>query len=301
MIVRVLGSAAGGGVPQWNCACPNCGAARQGRAPRRTQASLAISEDGARWLLLNVSPDVTQHIEAFPPLQPSGVRGTPIIGALITDANVDHLGGLAHLRQEGPHRFTIRSSALVRAIAVEQPAFAAFAHPPHAWLETPLDDGAACAPRDIDDPVGHEWIVRAIPVPGLAPGFAGRRAERGAVVAYEIEVRSGARLLYAPVFSTIDRPLADAARRADIVFLDGSFHDDDEMDRMGLGRKRARDLGHQPVSGGTLAFAATLSNRRLFTHLNNSNPLLDPSSPAARAVREAGCELAEDGLEIHLT
>ncbi|MBV8283580.1 MAG: pyrroloquinoline quinone biosynthesis protein B, partial [Candidatus Eremiobacteraeota bacterium] len=127
MILRILGSAAGGGVPQWNCACGNCAAARTGKAPRRTQSGAAVSADGNRWILLNCSPDIGAQIEAYDALLPKAVRETPIDGMLLTDANVDHIGGLAVLRQSGTHRFVVRSSAVVRDIATAQPAFAPFA------------------------------------------------------------------------------------------------------------------------------------------------------------------------------
>lgn len=300
MIVRVLGSAAGGGVPQWNCACANCSAARRGLQPRRSQSSLAVG-DGDRWLLLNCSPDVAAQIEAFAPLQPRTTRGTPITGMLLTDANIDHIGGLAALRQSGQHAFTVRSSAVVREIAIAQPAFSPFAQPAHRWLDVPLD--AACEAVDSDDLLGGAIDVRAIPVPGLTPGYAGRRAVRGAVAAYEIRVRAtGKTLLFAPVFAAVDAPLRDAIARADVAFLDGSFYADDELVREGLMEKTARHLGHQPVSGrdGTLAQLDGAAVRTIFTHLNNSNPMLDASTAAAREVARAGAAVAYDGMELVL-
>lgn len=302
MIVRVLGSAAGGGVPQWNCACANCDAARAGVRPVRSQSSIALSADGDRWYLINASPDVAWQIESFAPLQPHALRGTPILGALFTDANVDHIGGLAVLRQAGPHRFVMRSSALVREIAIAETAFAPFARSPHRWLDVEVD-AALRAAGGFDDPIGSELDVTAIAVPGLTPGYAGRRMERGAVLAYEVrDTRSGGVVLLAPVFAAIDGALREAIARADVAFLDGSFYDDDEMPALGLGERRARSLGHQPVGGddGTLASIADLSNRRIFTHLNNSNPMLDSDSAAALAVAESGAEVAYDGMDLRV-
>ncbi len=301
MIVRVLGSAAGGGVPQWNCACANCAAARAGRAPRRTQSSLAVSADGVRWLLLNCSPDVASQIEAFPPLQPPQPRGTPIGGMLLTDANVDHIGGLTTLRQGGAEGFVVRSSPVVRALAVAQPAFAPFTTAPHRWLEVFFD--SPCEPENGDDIVGNPLKVRALAVPGTTPGYDGRRRVRGAVVAYEIADRGKeTRLLFAPVFSAIDDLLADAIARAKVAFLDGSFYSDDELLAAGLLPKRARMLGHQPVGGfdGTLAALRGVRTHIVFTHLNNSNPMLEPESPAYGSVREFGAEIAYDGMELTL-
>jgi pyrroloquinoline quinone biosynthesis protein B len=299
VIVRILGSAAGGGVPQWNCACPNCAAARAGTQPRRLQSSLAISADGDRWVLLNVSPDIAAQIEAHPPLQPRGVRGTPISGIVLTDANVDHLGGLVTLRQAGDHRFTVRSSAVVREIATAQEAFAQFARPPHRWLAT---DAGPLAAAD-DDPVGSGLAVRAIPVPGLTPGFAGRQAVRGAVTAYAIRAAGGGpTVLFAPVFAAVDALLAAEIRAADVSFLDGSFFTDDEMRTIGAGDKLATSLGHAPLAGpgGTLAAIGTVRGRCFATHINNTNPILDPSSPAAAVLAEHGVEVAPDGLVLTL-
>jgi pyrroloquinoline quinone biosynthesis protein B len=299
VIVRVLGSAAGGGVPQWNCACANCSATREGRRPRRTQSSLAVSSDGGRWLLLNCSPDVAAQVEAFAPLRPAPPRGTPIAGMLVTDANVDHLGGLTVLRQHGERGFVVRSSGAVRAIAVAQPAFAAFARQPHRWPEAPL--GAPCEADGDDDLVGNRITVRAIPVPGTTPGYDGRRSLRGAVVAYEIADRpSTHRLLFAPVFADVDDALGRAIESASVAFVDGSFYSDDELVAQGLANKRARALGHLPVggAGGTLEKLRGTKTRVIFTHLNNSNPMLDPDSPAAARVRELGAEIAFDGMEL---
>ncbi len=302
MIVRVLGSAAGGGVPQWNCACANCRAARAGRAPRRTQSSLAISTDRKRWLLLNCSPDVAAQIEAFAPLQPRRTRGTPVDGMLLTDANVDHIGGLAVLRQGGnAGGFRVRSSALVRSIATAQPAFAPFAAPPHRWLE--LMPGELAPSEGDDDLVGNSLSIRTIAVPGTTPGYDGRRRERGAVVAYEISTRDGrSRLLFAPVFSAIDDALGGAIERAAVAFLDGTFYTDGELLAAGLLRKRARDLGHQPVGGldGTLTQLRGVNARLIFTHLNNSNPMLDPDSASHARVRADRAEIAYDGMELTL-
>ena len=191
-----------------------------------------------------------------------------------------------------------RSCATSRA---RQPAFAPFAQPPHRW--SAIDDGAVCAPEFDDDPIGGALEIRALFVPGLTPGFDGRHATPGAVVAYDVyDRRSGGRAVFAPVFSGMNRALIDALERADVAFLDGSFFSDDELPSLGLGEKTARGLGHQPADGadGTLAAVAALKNRRIFAHLNNSNPMLDPDSPAAIAVAETGAEVAYDGMELRL-
>ncbi len=295
MIVRVLGSAAGGGVPQWNCACPNCSAARAGAAPRRSSSSFAVSGDGERWWLINVSPDIAAQIEAYAPLQPRVERGTPIAGMLLTDANVDHLGGFAVVRQDGDHAFVVYSSATVREIACAQEAFATFAAAPHRW-----DAVAPGTSFSLDETLD----VRVIAVAGLTPGYAGREALADAVVAYAIVDRaSGESALFAPVFMDVTEPLLAAARAATVAFFDGSFWSDDELRGVGV-PKAARALGHAPVGGpnGSLARLATVAgatrHRRFYAHLNNTNPLLDPHSIEAQTARRSGFEVASDGLEI---
>ncbi len=301
MIVRVLGSAAGGGVPQWNCACNNCDAARAGRRPRRTQSSVAVSHDGKRWLLLNCSPDIAWQIDAFESLHPYAPRGTPIAGMLLTDANVDHLGGLTTLRQSGNHRFVLRSSAAVRAIAERQPAFAPFSKPPHRWLDVPFD--RPCEAVDDDDIVGNLLTVRALDVPGTTPGYDGRRRCPGAVVAYEISDRGREnRFLFAPVFSDIDEPLRNSIASAHVALIDGTFYTSDELATANLLAKQAESMGHQAVAGsaGTLETLRGVGSRIIFGHINNSNPMLDPDSAASKQIRDAGAEIAYDGMELRL-
>lgn len=300
MIVRVLGSAAGGGVPQWNCNCSNCSDARSGSQPCRLESCVAVSADGARWVLLNCSPDIAHQIKAFAPLQPRERRGTPISEILLTDANVDHIGGLAVLRQNGSHAFVIRSSPVVRNLALKQRAFAPFSLPPHAWLEV-LED--RCFPRGTDGIVGNDLYVRAFPVPGTTPAYAGRKPEAGAVLGYEIrDPSTGKTLVFAPVFAEISAALRSAVGRADVALLDGSFYTDDELIAGGFMSKSAQHLGHHPIGGrdGTLAQFAGVRARIVFTHLNNSNPALDPASGPAREISAAQAEVAFDGMEFSL-
>ena len=295
MIVRVLGSAAGGGVPQWNCACANCGAARAGERPRRSQSSFAVSGDGKRWWLVNASPDIAQQIEAAPALQPRDGRGTPIAGMLFTDANVDHLGGLAVVRQQGDHAFVLYSSAVVRALALQQRSFSPFGASPHRWEALGSGDAISLDPR---------LTVRVIAVDGTTPGYAGREARADAVVGYAIsDTQSGACALFAPVFASVGEPLLAAARGADLAFFDGSFWSDGELASVGV-EKAARALGHAPISGpgGSLAALGATPGRgpRFFAHLNNTNPLLDPRSQEFAEAAKLGFGVAEDGQEFHL-
>ena len=190
----------------------------------------------------------------------------------------------------------------MRAIAKAQPAFAPFALSPHSWLEVPLH--GFCPPTaEANDVVGDALSVRAIPVAGTTPGYDGRRELPGAVVAYEIRDRtSGGRLLFAPVFAELNDELREAIAAADVAFLDGTFFYDDEMPAAGLMDKSARHLGHQPLGGpdGTLALLGPVNTRIIFTHINNSNPALNPDSQESLALRTCGAEIAYDGMALTL-
>jgi pyrroloquinoline quinone biosynthesis protein B len=287
--LHVLGSAAGGGVPQWNCGCSNCTAAREKRLPQRTQASLAASADGKTWVLFNATTDLRRQIESDPSLAPRGMRASPICAAILTDANVDHSAGLLDLRQAGP--FSVYSTETVRDTLVGRNAmFAPFAHPPRTW-ET-VDE------RGVD--VAGMRIAR-IAVDGLLPGYAGGQRVDGAVSAFSIEDRSGGRAVYAPVFLEVNSGLIAAANAAEVAMFDGSFWSDDELAETGLGSRTAREMGHAPIDGpgGSLKeLRGAACARKYYTHINNSNPALDPSSPEAATLRAAGILLAEDGARI---
>jgi pyrroloquinoline quinone biosynthesis protein B len=300
VIVRILGSAAGGGVPQWNCGCSICSRTRNGELPARTQSSVAVSADGNAWILVNASIDLPKQFAVTPELWPDDVRATPMIAVCLTDANVDHTAGLGELRQN-PGPLVIVSSPVTRSLLAGERAFERFARPPHRWLGVEPDGQDVAA--GIDTGLAGAMEVRVHDVPGLLPGYAGREPARGAVVAFEFVARdSGARLLVAPVCLDYGGALLELVTRSDVALLDGSFYSDDELAAAAAGAKAARAIGHAPVgqSDGTLARVAALPNRRVFIHVNNTNPMLDPHSLAAAAVREAGCEVASDGQVIRL-
>ncbi|MBC5805313.1 MAG: pyrroloquinoline quinone biosynthesis protein B [Candidatus Eremiobacter antarcticus] len=295
MIVKVLGSAAGGGVPQWNCGCSNCQAAREGRAPYRLQASIAVSGDRINWTLVNVTTDIRLQLARSANMQPSKPRATPFAAVVLTDANIDHVAGLLEFRQADV--LHIYSTDVVRETVCCNPMFEPLRRGGKEWhaFEATADVATVTLPV----PGLH---VKAIAVPGLLPSYAGSQALDGATVAYLIE-GGGKRLLYAPIFLELSAELLRQARSADAVFLDGTCWSDGELIDLGLGRRTARAMGHAPVGGpdGSLAVAAGIpAEHRYYTHVNNSNPLLDPSSAASRELREGGFAVALDGLEIDL-
>jgi pyrroloquinoline quinone biosynthesis protein B len=294
MQIKVLGTAAGGGVPQWNCACTNCAAARQGKLARRRVASAALSGNESDWMLINASCNISEQLSAaklWPP--PQRKRASPIAALFLTDANIDHTVGLLELRQG--ENFTVYSTALVRETLRAAPMFAQLGTR-FDWRA--IDDGLTC--RELDEVAGmRAWVI---PVDGLLPSYAGGARCAGAAVAYRFE-RGGACIVYAPIFLALDESLHRELGGADALFLDGTCWTDDEMISLGLGSRSAREMGHQPMSGpgGSLERTRDLSAAyRYYTHVNNSNPILDPASAAARELAQAGFSVPDDGLEITL-
>jgi pyrroloquinoline quinone biosynthesis protein B len=298
MRIRILGTAAGGGLPQWNCACTNCTRARRGRLRPRRIAALAVCADDGRWVLVNAPCDIGSQLASTPHLWPAGRRANPIACLLLTDANIDHTAGILEFRQAGA--FSTYSTALVRRTLAGARMFAPFARQPRRWTSYALRRDSNGV--ELSVPEAPRLRIRAIPVPGLLPSYAGGQRRHGATVAYAFE-QEGARLVYAPIFADLSPGLVNALAGADAVLLDGTCWTDDELIRLGLGTRTARDMGHLPVTGpgGWLARLPHLRARHRFvTHLNNSNPLLDPQSAARRALHRAGFTVPADGLEIAL-
>jgi len=295
----VLGSAAGGGVPQWNCGCRVCRLAWSGdkRVKPRTQAGIALSVDGASWLLLNASIDLRQQILAAPALQPSGGgRGSPIAAIVLTNAEVDSAAGLLALRERQPLSI-FGTEATLDAIGANR-------------MFDVVD--RAVAPRRAVR-LGETFE----PLPGLklelfaVPGKVPLWLEEGKVSTADIGEATvcvaaeagGARLVYAPACAHVTEDLDARVGQADVLFFDGTLFADDEMIANGLGDKTGRRMGHMPVAGegGTLeAFARHPKVRRILIHINNSNPILIEESPEEAKVKAAGWEVAFDGMEIGL-
>lgn len=304
MRIRILGAAAGGGLPQWNCNCPNCRAARSGdsHVVPRTQSSVAVSADGCAWFILNLSPDIRTQIHSFPPLSPQGdaPRGTGIAGAILTDAEIDHTLGLLLLREGCP--FPVHSTPTVRRwlnryLPIE-PVVSRFT--PRPWVE--LIPGEPCPLRT---PGGDEsgLTVTVFELDSHLPRFVTDPSEdpAGAVAGLIIEGPGGGRMVYAPGVARITPGLRAAAEKADLVMIDGTFWTGDEMIRLGLGTRDASDMGHLPVgdAGGSLEWLSGLAAaRKVYLHINNTNPMLNDAGPEAARVREAGISIGRDGDEF---
>lgn len=307
MQVRVLGSAAGGGFPQWNCSCTNCNGFRAGilRATARTQSSIALSADGERWYLINASPDIRQQINTSPWLSPrTGPRDTPIHAILLTNAEIDHIAGLLSLRESQP--LCLYSTRQVRDWVLESNmVFQGLFRPPTKNLWKIVD---TTGPHDLIGIDGQESGLRyeVFLVPGKPPAYlTGLVAESPeATIGYIIHaVRSGRSLVYLPAIKHLDSSVKRRLEQCDCFFLDGTCWSDDELVRKGLSQKTSLSMGHVPISGpgGSLDQLADLRRaRKIYTHLNNTNPLLIEDAPERRVVEEAGWEIAFDGMTIEL-
>jgi len=312
MHVKILGSAAGGGFPQWNCACLNCRALRAGtfRGKARTQAQLAISADSERWFLLGASPDLRAQIEAAPELHPQAVddatRQSPICGAVLLNADIDHVLGLLLLRELQP--LSAYATLSVRRILTEdnsmfvmlqrvdgQLRWAEIAAGETFSLRTPLDEDSGLRCRALS--LGRHY-----------PAYVSRRRQaelirHEASLGLIVESPSGKRLAYMPAVPQIDHVLLKEADSADVLLFDGTFWSDDELLHIQGNGQTAQEMGHVPVSSptGSLAQLAHLKcPRKIYVHINNTNPMLDEASAEHREVRDRGWEIAEDGWQFEL-
>jgi pyrroloquinoline quinone biosynthesis protein B len=294
----VLGAAAGGGYPQWNCRCAVCRLAwgSDARTRARTQASLAVSADGLQWTLLNASPDLRAQLLATGCLQPrTGARDSPIAAVVLTGAEVDQVAGLLTLRER--QAFTVFATDETLAALAANPIFAVLA-PDLVARESVKPDRPFLLPGGITAELFAVPGKVALYLEGENPALAG---ETGANVGVEL-VCDNRRLIYVPGAANITAALHGRFARADVVLFDGTLFADDEMISTGTGEKTGRRMGHMPIDGqsGTLAALADLPGRRILTHINNTNPILIEGSPERRKVEAAGFEVAEDGMEIVL-
>ncbi|MBV9501200.1 MAG: pyrroloquinoline quinone biosynthesis protein PqqB [Acidobacteriaceae bacterium] len=298
MRIRVLGAAAGGGFPQWNCSCSNCRRLRQGRfnGQPRTQAQLAISTDDTSWFLLNASPDIRFQIESFPPLHPhaSHLRHSPISGIVLPSAELDAALGLLLLRES--HPLTVYATNAVRQIlTADNTLFQVLRRQPNQVTWISILPGVAF-------PLGNSGI-ECVPVSteGDFPGFVSKERiaqfDRAEAVLGILLEHLGRRVALFPGASRVRPDWPQILRTCEVVFFDGTFWSDDELIRLQGNGKSARQMGHQPVED-TLCALADIEARKIFIHINNTNPMLDEDSEEFRRVRDAGWEIACDGMDL---
>ena len=297
MHVRVLGSCAGGGLPQWNCGGPNSVRARAGdpNVAARTQPSIAVSADGQRWSLLNANPDLRAQFAEFPGLHPRpGTRDVPLDSIVLTSAELDHVLGLIVLREALSYR--IVSTVWVRDMILRHNAAWRLLEP--AWGTAQLDE-----PVKLDR--NGDLQARFFPVPGKVPGYLRDEASNHpeACVGVRItDTRTGRRLVYTPGLRSLDPGTLAELEAADCRFVDGTFFTADELRSLRPGAPDAVAMGHLPITGtdGSLARLAKLPGRTLYIHMNNTNPVLDSNSRESAEVTRAGVEVAADGQEFRI-
>jgi pyrroloquinoline quinone biosynthesis protein B len=279
--IHILGSAAGGGLPQWNCACANCVAARTGKIAPQTQSSTAISGDSEavrRYFLINASPDLARQIESMPQLHPGrdSPRNTPIAGVLLTNADIDHALGLLLLRQQ-------ETPLIVYAADETRTAL--------AWIDSVL--ARFC---------GIEWRKISADFKSLSATLAFRAIELSRSVAFQFrDEKSGATALFAPSVGELTGELREAVHASDAVVFDGTFWSDGELAIVRPGARTAREMNHLPISDGSLDFLhQSRGSRKIYTHINNTNPILMPGTRERAQLEQAGIGIARDGLEIVL-
>ncbi len=297
MWVRVLGSAAGGGFPQWNCTCPPCQAVRAGTRPcrPRTQSSVAVSPDRRTWFLLNASPDVRAQLESCPALHPAGNRAVPVRAVLLTDAELDHTLGLLLLREgrdlvlhatEAVHGTLCDGTGLLRTLE---------AYCPVTWQ--PVTPGTSV-------PLGEDLSYRAFDVPTTKRARFGPAAGPGRVTGYRLtDQRTGRALVYLPGVQELTPGVRAELGDCACLLVDGTCWRDDELIRLGLAARTSREMGHLPIDGpgGSLGPLSGLpAEHKLYIHVNNTNPILLEDAPERRIVEQHGLRVADDGLELQI-
>lgn len=306
MWVQILGSAAGGGFPQWNCNCPNCQGVRNGSLPchPRMQSSIAVSADYRHWFLFNASPDIRSQIDACPPLWPRGnVRHTPIQAIVLSDAELDHTLGLLSLREAGCLRI-YATEWIYAALSEWNPILRTLrTYCTIEWQPMRLQEAIPLTRADGLDSGLRCQAFETLSTKMVA--FAlGSTVSPEATVGYRItDVRTGHVLVYMPAVQQLHAVVRNQLQDCDCLLIDGTCWDDDELVRLGIGRKTARAMGHLPIGGrsGSLEQLAALnSNRKVYTHINNTNPVLIEDSPQRQAVEAHLIEVAFDGMEMEI-
>jgi len=305
MQVRILGSAAGGAFPQWNCGCANCRSLRAGTfaGKARSQTQVAISEDGRSWFLLGASPDLRSQIESTPELHPrEGVRQSPIAGVVLANADLDHVLGLLMLRELQPLR-VYATPSVRRILREDNSMFAMLQRIPKqvSWEDIKLE--LQFTLRDAQGNSGPQ--IQALSLATHYPAYVtaerqARLAPGEASLGFLIQSQSGKHLAYMPAVPQLDEKLLRQLEACNVVLFDGTFWSDDELIRVQGSGQTAGQMGHIPVQEILAKLAEVRRPRKIFLHINNTNPMLDETSAQYREVRAAGWEVAEDGWQVDL-
>ena len=291
---QILGAAAGGGLPQWNCGCDNCDLARQGKIPSQTQSSLAVSADGTSWAVLNASPDIRLQLAQTSVLHPTGLRDSPLVSVLVTNGDIDHVAGLLTLREM--QAFTLFATAGIHDVLGANPVFDAL--DPRAVIRNTvaLDAPFALSPG---------LTATLFAVPGKVPLYMESGEVKTDLIGDQtvgVHLQAGGKsMFYIPGCALMNDDLRARLDGADVVLFDGTLWQDDEMVQAGLGTKTGKRMGHMSMSGpdGSIAaFAGMGIGRKIYIHMNNTNPVLRPDSAERAKVTAAGWIIGQDGMEI---
>ncbi|QFT60830.1 Coenzyme PQQ synthesis protein B (plasmid) [Sulfitobacter sp. THAF37] len=295
MKLVILGAGAGGGLPQWNCGCRNCADARAGLIPRMTQSSVAVSPDGRDWVVLNASPDIRSQLDRTPQLHPRGLRDTPIAALVLTNGDIDHIAGALTLREKTP--FTVHATASGLDILNSNSVFGVL-------------DPELVKQQRIELDASFEPVPGLTITPFAVPGKVALFLEGDELNLEEVGEQTvglilesgGRRVAYVPGCAAIPDWLKRRLQGFDLLLFDGTVWNNDDMQRTGTGEKTGARMGHVPQNGplGSLERLADIAGRRMYIHINNTNPILQPDSPERASVLAAGWEIASDGMEITL-
>jgi pyrroloquinoline quinone biosynthesis protein B len=302
--IKILGAAAGGGLPQWNCTCANCSALRQNHPniQARTQSQLAVTADDKTWFLINASPDLRQQLINNPEIHPDpakGLRNTPVAGIILTSADLDHVLGLLLMREFTPVR--IYATRPVISILQKNSFFHMLDRLPGQSRWTEIEP-------NVSFQAGGGLTCTPIALSNSLPTYISEEDRAAldptaATIGLILEDSKGARVAYLPALPSVSAPLKLLLSTCSTIFIDGTFWTDDELQRIQPGTPLARSMGHLPINGpdGSLETLTDLKDtRKIYTHINNTNPILQEQSSERRVVEDAGWEVAWDGLEITL-
>ncbi|MEP1961361.1 pyrroloquinoline quinone biosynthesis protein PqqB [Tateyamaria sp.] len=293
---HILGAAAGGGLPQWNCGCENCNLARAGEIPAQSQSSVAFSADSEQWAIVNASPDIRDQMARTTALHPTDLRKSPLKSILLTNGDIDHVAGLLTLREQ--QAFTLFATTEIHQVIADNPIFNAL-----------NPDFVTRIAIELDEPfqLTTGIAARLIAVPGKVPLYLeGETVQTDLIGEQTVGVQleaSGKLVFYIPGCAVMPPDLKARIEGADMVMFDGTLWQDDEMVRAGLSQKTGQRMGHMSMSGteGSIAaFEGVNVAQKIFVHMNNTNPVLRPGSSEKSQAEQAGWIVAQDGMEFEI-
>lgn len=302
MQIKILGTAAGGGLPQWNCNCPGCQAVRTSRAGVRwlNQSSIAVRANDRPWFLVNASPDVRQQLELLREGQPVSIRSSPIAGILLSDAEIDHTTGLILLRESSVPLRVYGTDTVRRALTEGFPLLSTLEG--YCGVEWSLLEPGI--PIDLEQGKADSLEVEAFPLAAKPPKYMRHKVVTDEIWVTGLTFRANSKVAtYAPGLAQLNEQVLERFESSDCILVDGTCWQDDELVNLGIAQRTAKQMGHLPLSGtqGSIQHLAQLQRpRKILVHINNTNPILIPNSQERQSIEAAGIEVGYDGLTIQL-